>query len=84
MWAGDAWTAHSDTSVVTAIAGVTIGAADPEAMESRWDELGLRHSVRFQTAGERREGMDEMELVATDRSRAGETTDLGGFTIRLV
>ena len=83
-WAGDAWTPHSDVGVVTAIAGVTIGADDPESMQSRWDELGLNHSVRFQRAGERREGMDEMELVAADRSRAGETPDLGGFTIRLV
>jgi hypothetical protein len=40
--------------------------------------------VRFQAAGERREGIDELELVASDRSRAGETADIGGFTIRLV
>lgn len=84
QWAGQAWTPHSDNSVVTAIAGVTIGADNPKAMEARWDELGLRHSVRFQPAGERREGTDELELVATDRSRVGEATDLGGFTIRLV
>ena len=84
QWAGDAWTAHADTDVVTGIAGVTVGADDPEAMEARWDELALRHSVRFQPAGERREGIDELELVATDRSRVGDTTDLGGFTIRLV
>ena len=84
QWAGTEWQPHSDTSVVTAIAGVTIGADDPEAMESRWDELGLRHSVRFHPAGEHREGMDELELTATDRSRVGETVDLGGFIIRLV
>jgi hypothetical protein len=84
QWAGDAWTPHSDSSVVTAVAGVTIGAEDPEAMESRWDELGLRHSVAFRPAGERRDGMDELHLVATDRSRAVETADVGGFTVRLV
>ena len=84
IYAGTEWTAHSDTSVVTGIAGVSIGAEDPEAMEARWDELGLRQSVRFQPAGERREGMDELQLVASDRSRAGETTDIGGFVIRLV
>jgi hypothetical protein len=83
-YAGREWTAHSDTSVVTAIAGVTIGADDPEAMQSRWDDLGLCHSVRFQQAGGRREGMDELELVASDRSRVGQTTDIGGFVIRLV
>lgn len=83
-WAGPDWTAHSDTSVVTSIAGVAIGADDPEAMAARWDQLGLKHSVRFQSAGMNREGIDELELTATDRSRVGEKVDLDGIVIRFV
>lgn len=37
-WAGPDWTAHSDTSVVSGIAGVTVSAADPVAMRARWAE----------------------------------------------
>ena len=83
-WGGPDWVAHQDTSVVTAIAGIVVGAHDPAAMRSRWSELGLAHAVRFQPAGPRGEGIDEIELVATDRRRAGETLRLAGVTIRLV
>jgi hypothetical protein len=83
-WAGRTWTPHSDTSVVTAIAGVVVAANDPAAMQARWSSLGLAHSVRFIHATAHGEGLDELELVATDRSRVGEERHLGLLTIRLV
>ena len=69
---------------VTGIAGVVIGAADPAAMHARWAALGLAHAVRFQPSGPRGEGIDELELVAADRRRAGEAQQIGGVTVRFV
>lgn len=89
-WAGPEWagtrsvSAHADTSVVSGIAGVTIGAGDPTAMAARWRELELATSVRFAPAGPRGDGIDGIDLVATDRSRTGERLDIGGVTITLV
>lgn len=83
-WAGPDWAAHHDTSVVSGIAGVTISADSPADMERRWRELGLATSVRFVRAGDRGEGLDGIDLVATDRARAGERLDLAGVTVSLV
>ena len=83
-WGGPSWRAHDGNGVVTAIAGVSVGATDPVGMRRRWAELGLDHAVRFVPAGGRGEGIDGLDLVATDRDRAGETIELGGVTIRLV
>lgn len=83
-WAGVDWTAHADTAVVSAIAGVAIGANDPGSMRTRWAALGLDHSVSFQPAGAAGEGVDVIELVATDRARTGEVITLDQLTIRLV
>jgi hypothetical protein len=84
LWGGPDWVAHRDNSVVSAIAGVVIGAHDPAAMRARWAELGFDHAVRFQPCGPRSEGLDELELVATDRARAGETFTICGVLVRLV
>jgi hypothetical protein len=83
-WAGPAWTAHTDTSVVTGIAGVVISAERPDTMRARWREVGVDHAVAFTVAGTRGEGLDEVHLVATDRERAGEALVLCGVTFRLV
>jgi hypothetical protein len=83
-WGGPTWGAHDGNGVVSAIAGLAIGAADPAAMRARWAELGLDHAVRFAPATERGEGIDGLDLVATDRDRAGETMELCGIAIRLV
>lgn len=83
-WGGPTWCAHDGNGVVTAIAGVTVGATDPEAMQRRWAELGLHHAVRFVPATDRGEGIDGLDLVATDRERAGETMELCGVTVRFV
>lgn len=84
LWAGPTWEAHRDSSVVTAIAGVTIGAADPTAMRARWQQCGVAQSVSFRTATDRGDGLDELALVAADRDRAGESMVLCGTTIHLV
>ena len=83
-WGGPDWSAHQDNSVVTAIAGVVIGAHDPNAMQARWRECGVGQSLRFEAAGTRGEGIDVLELVATDRSRAGESLSICGVEINLV
>jgi Glyoxalase-like domain len=83
-WGGPEWVPHQNTAVVTAIAGVVIGAKDPAAMRRRWHAAGVEHSVTFQPAGVRGEGLDELELVATDRRRAGDELRICGVTVRLV
>ncbi len=83
-WAGPDWVAHQENSVVTSIAGIVLGAKDPAAMRNRWRAAGVEHAVRFQPAGVRGDGIDEMELVATDRRRAGEEMRICGITVRLV
>jgi len=82
-WGGP-WSAHAETDVVTAIAGGDVAAADPDAMRARWRELGIDHAVRFVPATARGEGIDAVDLVATDRSRAGEAVTIGGVELRLV
>ncbi len=83
-WAGPDWRAHDDNAIVSAIAGVTVGADDPAAMEARWVELGLATAVRFVPASTRGEGIDGVDLVATDRARAGEVHDIAGVRFELV
>ena len=83
-WAGPTWQPNQDGTVVAAIAGVTVGAVDPDAMSARWQELGLRTAVRFVSAAERGEGLDGVDLVASDRDRVGEAHRIGGVTFTLV
>ena len=83
-WGGPDWQAHDHNGTLTAIAGFSVAAADPTEMRGRWHELGLDHAVRFVPAGGRGEGVDGVDLVATDRDRAGESIEIGGVTFRLV
>jgi hypothetical protein len=83
-WAGPDWAAHHERSVVGAIAGVTIGAQRPAEMAARWTELELDTAVRFAPAGPRGDGLDGLDLVATDRRRTGESFSCAGVTITLV
>lgn len=83
-WAGPSWTPHRNNNVVSAIAGVTIGANNPSAMRERWDALNISTSITFVDAGPRGEGVDQVDLVATDRSKVGERYDIGGVTWLLV
>ena len=82
-WGGPDWVAHPDAAV-TSIAGVTVAANDPARMQARWSDLNLDVSVRFTEAGPRGEGIDGMDLVARDRNRVGERSDVCGITIALV
>jgi len=87
-WGGPDWQGQSDRllrdAVVTAIDGVVVAATDPDAMSGRWTQLGLDRDVRFVSAGTRGDGLDEIELVAADRARVGERTEIGGVTFTLV
>jgi len=87
-WGGPDWQNRSDEllagAAVTAIAGAVIAADDPRAIEARWTQLGLDGDVRFVSAGPRGAGLDGIELVAADRTRAGERTEIGGVTFTLV
>jgi hypothetical protein len=78
-WAGPDWTAHTENSVVTAVAGYAIAADDPAAINTRWSRYGLNHGVRFI------DGVNsEIELVAADRDTTGRTMTLDQVTVRLV
>ena len=87
-WGGPDWQQRSGElladAAVSSIAAAVVSAADPVAMQDRWTQLGLDHDVRFGAAGERGDGLDEVELVAVDRTRAGERTEIGGVTFTLV
>jgi hypothetical protein len=87
-WGGPDWQARShellQDATVTAIEGVVVSAADPGAMRARWRQLGLDAHVDFAEAGPRGDGLDEVRLVAADRWRSGERTEIGGITFTLV
>jgi hypothetical protein len=79
LWGGPTWRAHTDNSVVSAIAGYTIATDDPAAVTTLWSLFGLLHSVRFVGGS-----VSTIELSATDRTRVGDTVQLDQVTIRLV
>ena len=83
-WGGPDWRPHQETSVVTSIAGLTVSANDPGVMAARWAELNIARSVRFDIAGERGEGIAGVDLVASERGRAGETATICGVVFTLV
>ncbi|MEM7094628.1 MAG: hypothetical protein AAF567_16610 [Actinomycetota bacterium] len=95
-WAGHDWQYHSLDSVVTDLVAVDIQADDPDAMTARWataigrpasaNKIELDDAViRFVTATDGRgDGLAAADLVAADRSRAGETLRLCGTDFRLV
>jgi Glyoxalase-like domain len=79
MWGGPTWTAHSDNSVVTGVAGYTIAADDPAAVTTLWSLFGLLQSVQFIDGT-----TSEIDLAATDRTSVGRTVSLDQVTLRLV
>lgn len=99
-WAGEDWQYHRCEDVVTDLAAVDIQADDPVAMADRWSlalgcDLSTTDSgpiielddalIRFVAAADGRgDGLAAADLVAADRSRAGESYVLGGLTFRLV
>jgi hypothetical protein len=83
-WGGPTWPTAPAATVASAISRITISAEDPTAMKARWNELGLDDQVDFVQASDRGEGLDIVDLVATNRSRVGEQMDLVGVRFRLV
>jgi hypothetical protein len=96
-WAGQDWPYHRCESVVNDLVGVEIQAENPDAMAQRWSmALGKPvsdartielsdASIRFVDANHGRgDGLVAADLVATDRSRVGETIELCGFRFDLV
>ncbi|SEB64345.1 VOC family protein [Rhodococcus koreensis] len=99
-WPGIAadWQGPIRTDVITAIAGIELRSASPDEYAKRWATvLGLDvengvvtlpgdgSTVRF--AGGRSDdeaGLDVIDFVATARTRAGESHDIGGTEFRLV
>ena len=79
LWGGPTWTAHSDTSIVTAIAGYTIAVDDPAAVTALWSLFGLLQAVNFVE-----HSMSTIDLTASDRTAIGRTVDLDQVTLRLV
>jgi hypothetical protein len=87
-WGGPDWQARSHElradSAVSAIDSIVVSAADPDAMRSRWEQLGLDRDVDFAECGQRGEGLDVVSLVAVDRWRSGERFDIGGVVFTLI
>lgn len=95
-WAGYDWEYHSLSDVVTDLVAVDIQAEDPAAMAERWATAVGRPVadgvmelddavIRFVEATDGRgDGLAAADLVAADRSRAGETLELCGTDFRLV
>ena len=89
-WGGPDWEAMAaagPAGAVDAIVGVTIAAADPDALAARWAELDIDDSVRFVERGDDGPAVDGIvgiELRAVDRQRVGDTHDIGGVTMELV
>jgi len=95
--AGPDWRDHVRTDVVTEIAGVELQSDDPDRLAERWGQvldrkvdgdrtIALdRGALRFVAATDSRpEGVGGVDLVAADRSRAGECWLLCGTRMRFV
>ncbi len=83
-WAGPAWSAHRDVSVVTAIAGVSIGSSDVAATAQRWRDIELTVGLTATSGGPQGTGVEVIELVAADRQRSGTSVTVAGVEFRLV
>lgn len=97
-WAGPAWREHVRTGTVSSIDAVEVQVDDPAATAARWGRVLDREpapggttialdqgSIRFVAATDGRgEGVGGVDVVATDRSRAGTVTDIGGARFRFV
>jgi catechol 2,3-dioxygenase-like lactoylglutathione lyase family enzyme len=87
-WAGPSWPEHVRTGVVQRIAAVELQSDDPEGLAQRWRRvLGgeAMAGVRVVPAEDGRgEGIGGLDMVATDRNRAGERLDVAGVRVNLV
>ncbi len=96
-WAGYDWEYHSRSGVVSDLIAIDIQATDPAELAERWGRALDRTvepnhtielsdaTIRFvEDADGRGDGLAAADLVATDRSRAGETLEICGFRFNLV
>jgi hypothetical protein len=96
-WAGLDWSYHAASSVVDDLVAVDIQADDPADLASRWSlaldrpvdgdgNIALADGViRFVPATDGRgDGLAAADLVAVDRSRAGQSFDICGTRFNLV
>ena len=96
LWAGQDWAYHSLDGVVRKIVAIDMQADDPAAMAKQWAKAVGRPvndgvlelddaQIRFvQASDSRGDGLAAADLVASDRSRAGEAIEICGFRFRLV
>jgi catechol 2,3-dioxygenase-like lactoylglutathione lyase family enzyme len=89
-WGGPEWEAMAVSGprgAVESIDGVTIAAAEPDALAARWSDLGVDEAVRFAARdadGPPVDGIVEVALRAVDRGRVGEVHDICGVRMELV
>jgi hypothetical protein len=93
--AGPSWREHVRTGVVGEVIAAELQSDAPDALAKRWSEVlgrGVeagemaleRGRLRFVQASDARpEGFSAVDLAATDRSRAGESFEIGGLRFRL-
>jgi hypothetical protein len=96
MPAGPDWRERSGASAATGIAGVSVAAADPMAMASRWAQLldvpgssgvGLhlqQGTIEFVPTASGSEGLVAVDLYAAEEQRVGECHMIAGTEFRLV
>lgn len=96
-WAGPDWAYHANSSVVSDMVGAEIQADDPDTMATRWSTVLDRPvgpdrtidlddaTLRFVDATDGRgDGLSAIDVVAVERSRAGEVHAIGGARFNLV
>ena len=95
-WAGYDWRYHSLEDVAVDMIAVDIQSSDPDAMGERWSRAIGRSvtdrvielddaQIRFvDSVDDRGDGLVSADLVAADRTRAGEVLNLCGFGFNLV
>ena len=96
-WAGPEWEKHVNTDTTTALSGVIVAVPDPEATARRWADvfgvaasgsrIDLDHDTSISFAKSDRvedEGVCGIEVRATDRTRAGDSAEVCGITLRYV
>ena len=96
-WAGPDWAYHATSSVAADMVGAEIQADAPGESAARWSTILDRPlrpddtielddaTLRFVPATDGRgDGLAAIDLLAVDRSRAGETLEVGGVRFELV
>ena len=96
-WGGEAWPWHKRTEVVDGIVGVEITSSDPSRVAQRFSEfigrpadaerrieLDQSYIEIAQGAANQRDRLTAIDVLATDRSRAGEVHEFARTKVRFV